>query len=480
MNKKSMAKNSFYNILYKMLNVFYPLVTSAYVSRVLLPEGVGRIAFVQTIVSYFTTIAALGIPNYGIKIIGGVQNDLKERSVRFCELFVINMCSSLICYVVFLVSLKGLSSIADGLLLFVLGFQILLNIINVDWFYQGMEEYGYIAIRSTIVKFFSLFLMLVLVKNENDCVVYCIILCLATVGNYFFNIIHIRKYIKFSFKRLNVKKHLKPVFILLASVCATEVYTMLDSTMIGLFCTERELGYYSNAIKIIRLGFSVIGAMCAVFLPRLSYLHREKMQCEFQNLADTGLKLAMYFAIPCTVGLFIDADLLVMLLYGQAFAPAVKTVRILAILLFIFSFAYIAGHVILIATNQESSILVATVSAAIINFILNLLLIKLYLYNGAAIATIIAETIVTIILYLKTKPYVIHNIQKKYWISIFVSTIIMSIVVGLCRMLIRGNLYQFIGSVLLGAFVYFMCSIMLKNDIAEKGLEVLKQFCAKS
>lgn len=71
--QKSLARNSIYCIAYKLLSIGYPLITTVYISRILLPEGIGKIALVRTFVSYFTTLAALGIPNYGIKLIGSVQ-----------------------------------------------------------------------------------------------------------------------------------------------------------------------------------------------------------------------------------------------------------------------------------------------------------------------------------------------------------------------------------------------------------------------
>ncbi|RKM60703.1 hypothetical protein D6856_06515 [Butyrivibrio sp. XB500-5] len=68
-NKKSLVKNSIYNTLYKLMNILFPLVISMYIARVLKAESIGMVAAAQNNVKYFTTLAALGISTYGVKLI---------------------------------------------------------------------------------------------------------------------------------------------------------------------------------------------------------------------------------------------------------------------------------------------------------------------------------------------------------------------------------------------------------------------------
>ena len=64
MAKKSIALNSMFNMAYKGFTALFPLLTTTYIARTLLPEKVGLVSYANTIVVYFTTIASLGIPNY--------------------------------------------------------------------------------------------------------------------------------------------------------------------------------------------------------------------------------------------------------------------------------------------------------------------------------------------------------------------------------------------------------------------------------
>jgi O-antigen/teichoic acid export membrane protein len=350
----------------------------------------------------------------------------------------------------------------------------------VDWFYQGIEKYGYIATRSFIVKWVAMLLMFCFVKEQNDYILYAIILCFATYANYIFNIIHIRKYVKLVFHKLNMVRHLKSIFVLLASSCATEVYTMLDSTMLGIICNDSILGYYSNAVRLIRSGFGFLNAICAVYLPRLSYLYKNGEKEEYDCLADRGLKINLMLAIPGTVGLFLLADLFVPILFGSAFEEAIITVKILSILLIVFSVAYIGGHIILISVNEEKIILKATCVGAVVNFLLNSFLIKSLQHNGAAIASVIAEILVTVILVKSAKKYVHYRKLQKYIKSILGATVIMGICVVICRMNIRINIVvNFISSVIGGILSYFITLYLLKNEIVINIMKAIKRFISQ-
>lgn len=88
--QKSLVKNSVFYMFYNLLNMLFPFITSIYVARILLPASVGEVAYAQNIVSYFSVLAFLGIPTYGVREIAKVRNNKKELSIVFSELFIIN------------------------------------------------------------------------------------------------------------------------------------------------------------------------------------------------------------------------------------------------------------------------------------------------------------------------------------------------------------------------------------------------------
>lgn len=464
-NSKSIIKNSAFNIIYKVLNVFYPLISEAYIARVLQPEGVGKIALALTITTYFTTVAALGIPNYGVKAIGSVQSDFDKRSKVFSELIAINFISTMAVFMCYLLFVFVINKNIDERILMIFSILVIANFINIDWFYQGIEKYGYIATRSLIIKIIALVMLFLFVRKKEDVYIYAIIIVFASCGNYLLNILNIHKYIKLKLNKIEIKKHMRPIIYLLFATCATEIYTMLDSTMIGLLRSEVELAYYSNASRLVRTIFNVLTAMCAVLLPRLSLLFKENKIDEYKDLSIKGVMIALFFAIPGAIGTFVLAGRMIPLLFGTLFNPSEVALRILAVLIIVFSVAYTGGHIILISSNNENYILRATILGAIINFSLNLVSIPYLGYIGAAIASVIAETVVTIMLVYYAQKCCYNVVPLKFIIKVITTSLFMGFVVYTIQRLISNHLLAVATSVFIGVFTYLCLNMLLKNEV---------------
>lgn len=474
---KSIIKNSIYNIIYKGFTALFPLVTTAYISRVLMAEGVGKVSYANTVVNYFVLIAALGIPNYGIKAIAQHKTSKSERSATVAELFIINAISTTICAFAYYLMVNIVPYFSNRASIFnVFGSLIILNYFNFDWFYQGIEEYGYIATRSIIIKILSFILMLIFVKDSSDCNIYAGILCVATAGNYILNAFNLRKYISKTDVKLGLKKHVKPILILLASTLAQEIYTMLDTVMLEYFHGEIYVGYYSNSVKVIRMVYTLTIAMVGAFYPRISQYLKNYEYEKSNNLLSKGTKLIFLIAVPCVVGIFTISNLLVPIFFGKSFMPAISTIKILSPLVFVFSIAYFLGHIVLMASGREKYILRATIAGAVTNFIINSVLIPSFKQNGAAIASVIAEIVVTLVLLIYSSSVFKLNISRRYFISVIFSSLIMGICAYTISMIKITNILKLLIAVLTGILVYFILLYILKNDLI---IEIKKQLYIK-
>ena len=94
----------------RIANILFPFATSIYVSRILLPAGVGKVASAQNIVSYFVTLAALGLPSYGVREFAKVREKKHERNKLFTELLLVNIISTTLAVVGFI----GLVVVNEG------------------------------------------------------------------------------------------------------------------------------------------------------------------------------------------------------------------------------------------------------------------------------------------------------------------------------------------------------------------------------
>lgn len=478
-NKNSLTHNAIFNVAYKVLNVIFPLLSATYVARVLLPSGVGRISYAQNIVSYFTLIAALGIPTYGVREISQCRDDQDKMNRTFSELLIVNAISTILCTVFYIVWIFNYFN-ADIKLYLVCGLLLLFNFINIDWFYQGMEEYAYIAIRSSIIKIISLGMLFIFVHKETDYIKYSLITCLAIGGNYFFNIFHSRKFVKFTLKKLEFKSHLKPILYLLVCAIAGQLYSQVDITMLGSSCEDQIVGFYSNGQKLVNLVLSLTTAISAIFLPRISYYYKND-RAKYNDYVSLGTKIVSFFAIPGYIGIVLASNNFTYVMFGKAFMPAAFTIQILAALILIKSFGDILCYQVIISSGNEKKLIKSYILSAIVNIILNLLLIPVLQQNGAAIASVISEFIVNITLFITVSLKVVKvNISKRYWLSIIFSSFCMGIVVFTLGTLIQKKLIALILQVGLGVIIYCGVNMILKNEIVYMVLQKFRNRSTKN
>lgn len=461
----SLKTNALFNVLYKTLNVFFPLIYTTYIARVLLASGVGRVSYAQNIVQYFTMLAALGIPNYGIREIAKAKNDILKAKKVFSELLIINALSTTFCVVAYYAFVNINPYFRDNILLYnICGLHILFGYINVDWFYQGEEEYRYIAIRSFLVKLIAVACIFLFVKDKNDCEIYALIYAFSLGANNIFNIIHLKKYkINIQFFNLKILRHIKPIFVLLSTNVAIELYTMLDTTMLGIICSEEEVGYYTNAIKLVRILIIIVTAMSGVLLPRLSFDAANGDSHNGEKIVNKVFHIMLFMFLPIGLGVFLTADNLIPLLFGRDFLAAVPTLKIASLLIYTLGFSNLFGTQIMLAYGAEKELLFATVIGGLSNIIMNYFLIPLYQQNGAAVASVVSELLVTIMTYFFSRKYIkikinFHEIAK----SIF-AVILMSITVMRMQRYIKNPLTNLVLSIGIGCVVYLGVNIIWKN-----------------
>lgn len=476
MENKSLLKNAIFNVLYKLLNVIFPLISYAYISRVLLPEKLGSVAYAQNIVSYFIIIASLGIPSYGIREIARKRTNKNELNKIFSELFFFNLISTTICiimYYVFIIS--NIKSSSERILFILCGIQLLFNYINIDWFYQGNEEYVYIAIRSSIIKFVSILSLFVFVKNTSDYLIYAFISSLAIGGNYIFNVINLRGKVKLVLKNINLIKHLKPILILVISSVAIELYSKIDITMLGTMVSKEEVAFYSNSQKLITSVLTFITAISGILLPRLSFYYIHERE-RFNNLINVGFNIVILITLPSCLGLILTSKELVIFLFGNSYLNSVAPLKILSILLIVKSVGDILCYQVIISSGHENKLVPAYLSGVIVNITLNLILISKFQSSGAAIASMLSEIVVNCILLVYTKSIFKLYLNNKDIFKVFVSLILMCIGIYLFKLVpIESNTLKLCFEISIGVIIYFGCNIILKNNLLSSTIRELKR-----
>ena len=472
--QKSLAKNSIYNIIYTIANILFPFATSIYVSRILLPVGVGKVASAQNIASYFVTIAALGLPSYGVREFAKIRENKREKNKLFTELFLLNIVSTTL-------ALAGFSMLVvinrgfhgEWALYGACGLVIVFNYLNIDWMYMGLEEYGYITVRSLLIKAVSLVVLFLVVKTKQDYVLYALISSLATGGNYVFNVINARKFVEIDFFDIRIRRHLKSVLLIACIVFLSSIYNKIDVTMLNMMATDESVGFYSYAQKTINMVLAMASAVTAALLPRLSYYYDNDKE-EFYRLLDKGFQILCVMTLPLAVVMALVAPQAVEFLYGEAFEPASLTIQLMCPLILIKGFGDLFCYQLVYSTKSERIILPAATLASVINIVANATLIPVLCQNGAVIASVFSELVTNTVQFIYMKKKVWFRIDKKALILGLFSTTTMAVSVLFIKQLNLPNTISFLAEVIGGTVVYITLNLAMKNALMLEFIEKAK------
>lgn len=412
--EKSLKSNFIMNAILTMSSFLFPLISFPYVSRILLPAGVGKVSMAISVTSYFALFAHLGIPTYGIRACAKVRDNKEELTRTVQELVIINLVISVISYIAYAAALAFIPRLrAEHTLYAVVSLTIIFNVIGMEWLYKGLEQYTYITVRSIIFKFIGLFAMFAFVHQDSDYVIYGAITLIAASGSSVFNLINAHNFIGMRpVGGYHFKQHLKPIAVFFAMSCATTIYTQLDTVMLGFMKTDADVGYYNTAIKVKSILVSVVTSLGVVLLPRASYYIEHKMNAEFYRIAHKAINFVCVIALPMLVYFMIFARECVLFLSGSAFENAILPMQIIMPTLLLIGLTNVMGIQMLVPMGKEKYVLYSEIAGAIVNVVANSLLIPKYASVGAAIGTLIAESVVWIVQFIALKTDVIEGYRK--------------------------------------------------------------------
>lgn len=468
---KSLKVNFIFNFANTIFGLLFPLITFPYISRVLLADGIGLVQFYQSIINYIALFCALGIPLYAVKEVAKVKNDTIKRNQVLVEILILYLSLTLLGYIVATIVMFTVPEIfANWKIFLLLSMHLLLVALGSEWFYQGVEDFKYISIRSLSVKFIMLISLFVFVHDKGDLLIYALLLVLAEAGNNLFNFIHLRKYIVFSSidrKSLNLKRHIRPAFKMFVLNLIISIYVNLDSVMLGFLVGTTSVGYYTAASRVTRAVCGISSALGGVLLPRLSNCFAEGEIEKFQQISNQALSFIFYCSMPISFGLFLTSPQLMIVLCGDKFAPAITTLQIFSPLVLFLGVSSLLGTRILYAQNKENIVIKSTCIGAGLNFLLNMLLIPIYSQNGAAFASVVAEFSVTASMVIFSWKYCAFTKLYKNVLASVLFSFVMAIAILLVQSLKLSLVNCFILEVAVAIVVYMVCLILSKNPIIQ-------------
>ena len=229
----SLKTNIILNFLNTVTGLVFPMITFPYATRVLMPEGIGSINFLSSIVAYVVLLTNLGIPMYAVREVAKYRDNKVIRNQITVEILILNLFLCLLGY--FLIF--GLAHFINRIneqkdLFYVLSITILFTALGINWFYQAIEDFKFITIRALVFRLLSVLALFIFVKTKDDLLIYALVLVGSTVGNNFINFLHLKTYISLhsiSWNQLRFFHHLAPSFRIFILNIITSIYLNLNT-----------------------------------------------------------------------------------------------------------------------------------------------------------------------------------------------------------------------------------------------------------
>lgn len=464
---KSLQKNFLYNVLYQILLVILPLITAPYISRTLGATAVGVYSYTYSVAYYFLLIAMLGIGNHGNRSVAAVRDDREKLNKTFSSIYslqVITFSIAILAYAIYLVLF-----VKDNRLIVLLQLiYVTSGLFDIGWLFFGLEQFKLTVARNTLIKISTVVLMFVFVHKPSDLWKYTLIMSAGTLFSQAYLWLYVKKYV--SFEKCSVKEitsNIKPVLILFIPVLAYSIYKVMDKIMLGNLSSYDQVGFYNNAEKIINIPMGIITALGTVMLPRMSNIVANGDKKRVDDYIRISAKLVTLLSSAIAFGLMGVSSVLAPVFFGDEFIACGEIIRLLSVTVFFIAWANVIRTQYLIPNKRDSIYLTSTMVGAILNLIINWMLIPKYQANGAAFGTIVAEFSVMLVQMVAVKN---ELPMRKYIMSyspILIIGLIMAVLVDRIGIKLGVSVSTLAIQILAGGFFFCIATIAylrISND----------------
>jgi O-antigen/teichoic acid export membrane protein len=415
--------NSIWIMIERIFNMFISLVISMLTARYLGPSNFGILNYTASFVAFVTSIATLGMDGVVIKKIVQFEKETgKYLGSCICYRFFSAILSTvMITIVIYLLNPKDTIKII--LVLIQSGQLIMKSIQILDSWFQRYLKSKYVSIGKiiacVIVSSYKIFLLI----TAKSLVWFAFSNVITEAVISFVLLFYYLKYEKqsLSFSIIKGYEVLKESYHFILSGLMVAVYTQMDRIMIGQMLTDLDVGLYTTATSICGMWIFIPTAIITSFQPKIMELKFKKEEELYLEKLKQLYSCIIWLCIIVSFGVVIFAKILICILYGKAYLGAVVTLRI-AIWFETFAMIGTARGIWILCEDKNRYVKYYLCIGAIVNLILNSLLIPKFGINGAAYATLVTQIITSLIAPLLFKETMIHTklvieafLIKWYW-----------------------------------------------------------------
>ncbi|QVQ48606.1 flippase [Latilactobacillus sakei] len=459
-------KNYLYNVFYQVFVLLVPLITMPYIARVLGPTGVGINSFTNSNTQYFILIGSIGVSLYGNRQIAYYRDDKAKTSQIFWEVFLMRMITILVALAAFFVFLGFEKSYHQAYLMQAI--LIVAAAFDISWFFMGYENFKVTVLRNMIVKLMSLACIFIFVRGKGDLTLYIAVLSVSQLVGNITLFPYLKRYIDLpNWRELQIWHHFKPSLVLFVPQIATQVYLILNKTMVGKMVSVEAAGFYDNSDKIVKMVLAIVTATGTVMLPRVANTFAKGDHEQVKKYLYQSFDFVSAVSIPMMFGVAAIAPKFATMFFGQAFDAVGPLMMIESLVILFIAWSNVLGVQYLLPTGHNKEFTISVTVGAIVNIILNVPLIMLLGTSGAMIATVISEfSVMSYQIYIVKEKLNLSKMMSETW-KYLLSGIMMFIVVLTLNLNLRFSMIQLVIQVLIGMVVYSGVLWITKPKILE-------------
>lgn len=461
MKNTSVKKNLFYQMVYQILIIILPLVNSPYISRVLGVENLGIYSYTYSVANYFVLFIGLGIVNHGSRVIAENRNDRNELNNVFSNLFTLHFVIGII--VTFIYILYACIVVKEEQIYAIIQIiYVASGIFDINWFFFGIEKFKITVMRNMVTKLLTVVCVFIFVNKQGDLWIYCIIMAVSFLISQTVVWSFLRKYVTFVRPSwVKMKEHIIPLITLFLPVVAVSLYKIMDKIMLGSLSSRTQVGFYENSEKIINILLGLVTGVGIVMLPKMSNLIAVGDEKKSSYYINITMEVMIVVSMAMSFGLAAISDIFAPFFWGDEFDICGKLISILAITVPFIAFANVIRTQYLIPHRKERIYIISVSIGAIINIVINLLLIPKMGSIGAVVGTVCAEISVCFIQGVA--------VYRDLPIKMYLKKGILFLADGICMFLIIKHITPYLGKgiitlviqILVGSVVYIGIGVII-------------------
>ncbi len=423
-------KNYLYNLSYQILTIILPIITVPYVTRIFTSEALGNYVFYNSIVSYFSLFAMLGIGVYGTKQIAAAS----DVSNTFWNIYVIQLIASILALSVYVVAVFSIPQMG-GIIPLIAGITLFTKMIDISWLFSGKEDFKKITIRNVVVRIIGVISIFTFVKSSDDLYLYVFLIVIFDFLGQLVMWVPVKKFIKRpSFDSEIIKRNIHPIVLLFLPQVAISLYVVLDRTLLGILGSYSDVGIYEQGQKLINILLKVVSSLGVVMLPRVANLLSDRKEKEAENMVRFSFILYNLIIFPMIFGLIAVNDVFVKLFLGKNFQDVKYVLYITVFNIMFVGWTNILGYQVLVVRNKNKEFMLSTTIPAFVSVVVNIAAIPFFGYIGASITSVVVEILVFAIQWYYSRNIINKNLLfNKDLVKIICSSLVMFGVVMLCK-----------------------------------------------